>query len=79
MTRRQGRTAVLEAVNAAAEVAAAWNDAGPVPAYHRIAQERLRREWPVLAAAVEKLAELLPSANPGATMYAKRTTPERST
>lgn len=32
----------------------AWNVPGPAPAVHRAAQERLRREWPTLANALDK-------------------------
>lgn len=47
-------TDFVEAIEA---VARAWNDPGPHPVYHREWQNRLRVEWPTLAAAVEKLAE----------------------
>ncbi len=42
--------------HAARLVAAAWNDPGPVPLNHVRAKRRLRRDWPVLARAVEALA-----------------------
>lgn len=42
---------------AAAAVAAAWLNAGPMPEYHAMMQDQLRRQWPVLAFAVEQLAE----------------------
>ena len=34
----------------------AWTVEGPVPEYHRAAQDRLRRDWPVLADALDALA-----------------------
>lgn len=40
---------------AAAFVTAAWENAGPVPEYHRYWQIKLHEEWPVLADAVEQL------------------------
>lgn len=36
-------------------VLAAWAEPGPYPRYHRRAQERLRKEWPTLAIALEQL------------------------
>jgi len=41
-----------------AEVAAvikAWTDEGPYPLYHREHQRELRREWPTLAKALDRL------------------------
>lgn len=37
------------------EVSSAWNDPGPAPGYHRKMQAKLRKEWPVLAAALDRL------------------------
>lgn len=34
---------------------AAWVDEGANPTYHRGARRRLRREWPVLAQALDNL------------------------
>lgn len=31
----------------------AWTDPGPMPRYHREMQAKLRREWPVLARALD--------------------------
>lgn len=33
----------------------AWNNPGRVPGYHRKMQNKLRKEWPVLAAALDRL------------------------
>lgn len=35
----------------------AWTDAGNHPAYHQLMQRRLREEMPVLARALDRLAE----------------------
>jgi hypothetical protein len=40
----------------------AWNDPGPVPEVHRAAQDRLRRDWPALAGALDALPR--PEATP---------------
>lgn len=32
----------------------AWNDSGIAPGYHQKMQNKLRREWPVLAAALDR-------------------------
>jgi hypothetical protein len=48
----QGQLAAVR--SPAITVADAWMDPGPVPAYHRKWQERLRTEWPTLARAVEQ-------------------------
>ena len=37
-------------------VVRAWTEAGPRPDLHRRAQRRLRKDWPTLAAAIERLA-----------------------
>lgn len=37
------------------KVRSAWNDPGRAPGYHRKMQNKLRKEWPVLAAALDKL------------------------
>lgn len=42
---------------AAAEVVSAWRRPGVAPGYHFRQMERLRREWPTLARAVEQLVE----------------------
>lgn len=49
----------LDAVLAApvADVVAAWVNPGPVPAYHNAMKAKLRADWPVLAAALDKLTE----------------------
>lgn len=36
-------------------VARAWADAGPVPSVHRAAQKELRRSFPLLARALDRL------------------------
>lgn len=36
-------------------VAQAWADAGPVPRVHRAAQKELRRDFPLLAQALDRL------------------------
>lgn len=36
-------------------VVQAWVNQGPVPGYHRHMQSKLRKEWPVLAKALEAL------------------------
>lgn len=43
--------------DAVAAVVAAWNDPGIQPGYHRFMQDRLHAEWPVLAKALEGLAQ----------------------
>ena len=37
-------------------VVAAWTNPGINPPYHRRAQAKLRREWPTLARALDRLA-----------------------
>lgn len=39
-----------------ASILNAWTVPGPQPEYHRAMQERLRREWPVLANALDHAA-----------------------
>jgi len=46
----------LAARAAAEQVRAAWADPGINPPYHRRAQAKLRREWPTLARALDRLA-----------------------
>lgn len=46
----------MTGTDAVDDVLAAWLDAGPAPSYHRAAQAKLRREWPTLARAIERLA-----------------------
>jgi hypothetical protein len=50
-------------VTAADDVRDAWVDPGPAPVLHRAHQVRLRREWPALAQALDRLAapERVPS------------------
>jgi len=36
----------------------AWTDPGRVPDYHRGMQRKLRKEWPVLAQALDNLEEI---------------------
>lgn len=43
---------------AADEVAEAWNNPGPERNYHFMMQLKLEQEWPVLAKAVNHLANL---------------------
>ena len=38
------------------DVVKAWTDPGPMPGYHRYMQAKLRKEWPVLAEALDVLA-----------------------
>ena len=38
-------------------VADAWCDEGSHPAYHRAAQARLERQWPVLYSAIQELVK----------------------
>ncbi|WIC90209.1 hypothetical protein SEA_VROOMVROOM_59 [Arthrobacter phage VroomVroom] len=40
-------------------VLAAWLDPGPYPRHHARAQERLRKEWPTLAIALEQLSAVI--------------------
>lgn len=39
------------------EVVRAWVVEGPRPDYHRKAQAQLRRDWPRLAASIERLVQ----------------------
>lgn len=39
------------------EIDNAWNNPGPVPSYHYAMQNKLRREWPTLANALDKLSK----------------------
>lgn len=39
------------------DVIKAWTDPGPVPAYHYAMQDKLRREWPALAGALDRASE----------------------
>lgn len=41
---------------AADDVLAAWANPGINPPYHRRAQAKLRKEWPTLARALDRLA-----------------------
>lgn len=50
--RRRNYVADPEAIFA---VAQAWADAGPVPRIHRAAQKELRRDFPLLAQALDRL------------------------
>lgn len=45
-------------------VVAAWSVEGPVPAYHYEAQQRLQAEWPLLAAALHRLASAYATDDP---------------
>jgi len=45
------------ATAAVRQVISAWTVPGRVPAYHKAWQDRLRKEWPVLANALDALAE----------------------
>jgi len=38
-------------------IAKVWDEAGVNPRYHRKAQDRLRREWPMLARVVQAIAK----------------------
>lgn len=40
-------------VDAGSAIVEAWTNQGPVPSYHRSVKRRLRRDWPVLATAIE--------------------------
>lgn len=48
---------------AAQQVVDAWLIEGPNPKIHRKAKQRLAKDWPVLARAVERLAVLHEGAN----------------
>ncbi len=48
-------------MSAADDVKKAWTRPGVSPAYHRQEQAHLRRRWPVLAQAIEKLVRETPS------------------
>ena len=48
---------------AALEVAKAWDNAGPVPEYHRMMQLELVQKWPTLAFAVANLSKILHDAD----------------
>ena len=50
--RRPNYVVDPEAIDA---VARAWADAGPVPRVHRAAQKELRRDFPLLAQALDRL------------------------
>lgn len=50
-------TKLLSAVGAIVDVANAWTDPGPIPAAHEKAKEDLRRDWPVLADALDRLTK----------------------
>lgn len=36
----------------------AWRDPGPYPEYHKEFQDRLRREWPTLAKALDRMQRI---------------------
>lgn len=40
-----------------APIIGAWVDEGPAPGYHREMQEKIRREWPTLADALDRATE----------------------
>ena len=48
---------VIAESDAAEKVIAAWTVTGPSPQIHREAQNKLRREWPVLADALDDLSQ----------------------
>lgn len=48
-----------EIADAARAIARAWTDEGRSPRQHRATQRMLRSQWPALANAVERLAQLL--------------------
>lgn len=52
MDKPTDRDAAIEAV------VSAWQNAGPVPAYHYAMKSKLFREWPTLAEAVDALVYL---------------------
>lgn len=37
------------------DVIDAWRNEGPRPVVHRVAQQKLRRDWPALASALDRL------------------------
>lgn len=56
LSPERGRAAAV-VIEKASAVAKAWSEPGVAPAYHRQAQRKLAREWPVLAEAVKALVE----------------------
>lgn len=48
-------TSVLALPEAVGKVVEAIRNEGPVPGYHRAMQNKLRQEWPTLAAALDEL------------------------
>lgn len=56
-SRRQIMEYAADELDRVDPVLKAWVDAGPVPQYHLEMQEKLRREWPTLAYALDKATE----------------------
>lgn len=52
---RRTRAAMKVAADRLKAIHSAWTDAGPVPDYHEHMKYKLRRDWPALAEALDKL------------------------
>lgn len=50
---RKTRSDIRNAARRLEAIQAAWLDAGPVPEYHEHMKYKLRRDWPVLAKALD--------------------------
>lgn len=54
---RRTRSDISNATARLAAIHSAWTDAGPVPDYHAHMQDKLRRDWPVLASALDEASK----------------------
>jgi len=51
---RRTRSDIANAEARLAAIQSAWLDAGPVPDYHEHMKNKLRRDWPTLAGALDE-------------------------
>jgi hypothetical protein len=51
---RKTRSDIRSAEARLSAIHSAWNDAGPVPDYHEHMKNKLRRDWPTLAGALDE-------------------------
>ena len=54
---RKTRSDIRNAEARLAAIQGAWMDAGPVPDYHEHMKNKLRRDWPTLAEALDKATQ----------------------
>lgn len=54
---RRTRNTISASADRLEAIMKAWTDAGAVPDYHEHMKNKLRRDWPALAEALDKLAD----------------------